>query len=334
MSKQATLIVVLAASAGLACETQRANGKPTSAGPGASPANTKLTAKAPKTARAPALDAATLYSGALPKKTRLGFHAGALKVGSQRRTLKIYFPAKVAARPPLIIACHGTGGNAEDGVWATAANEAADQHGAVVVSLQARKMKDGDWDNHSPGQVYFQTHPKTKLAQNQDLQLVAAVIHAAKRAYGVDPTRVYTAGFSNGAFFAQLAALALPDQIAGFASAAGGLVRCSGTGSCTFRGTATTSCAALSKQSGFCSCSGAAKPIALPSAKATYKTAAYLAHSVRDDVVSSYYSCALAAELRKRGHPVKVALFAKADHGAPPHFMVDAFAFLDKHRLK
>lgn len=325
MSTRLTLIVVCVLGAGQACQTPSARGKPTST----TGRRTKGSAS-----RAAPLDPAKLYSGALPQKQRLGFHAAALTVGGVKRALKVYFPAKVAARPALIIACHGTGGNAEDGVWATAANEAADKHGAVVVSLQARKMTVGDWDNHKPGQVYFRTHPKTTLADNADLQLVAAVIHAAKQSYKIDPTRVYTAGFSNGAFFAQLAALALPDRIAGFASAAGGLVRCSGTGSCKFRGTATESCAALSKQSGFCSCSGDAKPIAPPSAKAKRKPAAYIAHSVRDDVVSSYYSCALAAELRKRGHPVKVALFTKQDHGAPPHFMASAFAFLDKHRLK
>jgi poly(3-hydroxybutyrate) depolymerase len=330
MSTRLMLIVVCAIGATVACETQRANGKPTTAAPRKEAAGVK--AAGAKAATASTLDASKLYRGALPQKRKLGFHAATLTIAGKVRKLTVYFPAKVAAKPALIIACHGTGGNAEDGVWATAANEAADKHGAVVVSLQARKMTSGDWDNHRAGQVYFVTHPKTTLTQNPDLQLVAAVIHAAKKAYSVDRSRVYTAGFSNGAFFAQLAALALADRVAGFASAAGGLVRCARTGSCKFRGTATASCAALSKQPGWCSCSGTAKPLTRPAGGR--KPAAYIAHSVRDDVVSSYYSCALAAELRKGGHPVKVALFAKQDHGAPGHFMASAFAFLDQHRLK
>lgn len=272
-----------------------------------------------------------LYRGTFPKKKSVGFHAASLVVNGIKRDLKVYFPIKVAKKPALILVAHGTGGNAEDGVWNTAANEAADAHGAVIVSLQARKMHKGDWDNHKSGQVYFETYPNLDPTKNNDLQFVAAAIEEAKRAYHIDPKRIFIAGFSNGAFFAQFAALVFSDRIAGFASSAGGQVPCKGTGSCGFRGKSLT-CETLAKESGFCHCKGFGKPF--PIEKAAGKPAAYIAHSIHDDTVSSYYSCKLEEALKKNGNPVKLDLRKEGDHGSPPHFMVSAWKFLIKHPLK
>ncbi len=272
-----------------------------------------------------------LVQGRLPPKAPTGFYPAKLTVGGVSRDVTVYFPPKLAPNPPLILAFHGTGGTAEDGVWDTAANETADAQGVLVISLQARRMPQGDWDNHEPGQVYFETYPHTTIDNNNDLQLVLATIVEAERAYGVDPKRIYTAGFSNGAFFAQFAAMALADRIAGFASSAGGLVRCPQTGSCSFVGQA-TDCGALAGESGWCSCSGAEKPV--PLRNLTQKPAAYIAHSVRDGTVSSYYSCALSERLQSLGHPVSLALRTTGEHESPPHFMPEAWKFLSRHPLK
>ena len=332
MNTRSLIIVTFFSWVALSCDSKRAVVHPPDSPRGprvAMGATPKEVAR-----RRPGMDPGAIkaiYRGAFPKKRKVGFHPARLIVSGVPRKVTVYFPAKVAAKPALIIACHGTGGTAEDGVWDIAANEAADAHGAIVVSLQARHMPRGDWDNHKAGQVFFETYPNTSLRKNNDLLLVLATIAEGRRAYGIDPKRVYIAGFSNGAFFAQFAALALREHIAGFASSAGGLVRCRGTGTCGFRGSALT-CAALRKEPGYCACKGQDKPF--PMKARARKPAAYLVHSVRDDTVSSYYSCELAARLLALGHPVKLALRRHGDHGSPPHFMVAAWKFLSKYPLR
>lgn len=283
------------------------------------------------------VDIGVTYSGTFPKKPSVGFTHVTLTVDGVTRKIAIYRPQKaVAPNSPLIVACPSTDGLAEDGIWDIAANELADAEGLYVVSVEPLKQTKGDWDQHVAGETYFETYPNESFATNQDLKAVAAVIAEAKRVYAIDPKRVYTGGYSNGAFFAQFAAMLLPDRIAGFASAGGGLVRCPTTFDCIFNGQSASSpsCSVMSAMTGWCSCSGPEKPQTIPTPTASSpKPAGYIGHAINDDVVSVYYACQLSERMTTLGYPNKLALTTTGGHNAKPHFMVDAYAYLKAFSL-
>lgn len=277
----------------------------------------------------PTGDGAPPYSGSFPSASP-GFSQATLQVAGFSRKVTLYLPQQLPANAPLVIALHGTDGNAKDNIWAIEADQLADAEGVVIAAPQARTMTTGDWDDHEAGQVFYETYPSVDAATNPDLLLVQAIIAEAVRVYGVDSKRVYTMGFSNGAFFSILCAAALPHRIAGFAEMSGGLVRCSTMGECAFFGSG-TSCAALSSQSGYCSCSGAEKPGPLPTGGR--KPAGYLVHRADDTVVSPYYSCQLAARMEQLGYPHTVKILSSGGHEPEAGFASKAWAYLSQHRL-
>jgi predicted esterase len=191
-------------------------------------------------------------------------------------------------------------------------------------------MAVGDWDNHVPRDIYWETYPSTDPARNPDLLLVQAIIQEAVRAYGVDARRVYTLGHSNGGFFSLLAATALPDRIAAFAANSAGLVRCATTGGCSFKGSGTT-CAALANQAGWCACTGAEKPG--PLVTSGRQPPGYLTHSADDTAVSVYYSCALASRLSALGYRHEITIAQGNGHSMPYNLALDAWGFLSQHAL-
>jgi poly(3-hydroxybutyrate) depolymerase len=251
-----------------------------------------------------------------------------LTVAGVARTVALYLPQKRAAKPALVIVCHGTDGDAGEQLAEAAGDKLADSEGLVVAAPQARVMPKADWDQHTAGQIFFETYPKVTLETNVDLQLIVAIIAEAKAAYGIDEKRVYIAGFSNGAFFAQFAAMALGGRIAAFASKSGGLVRCDTTDVCTFSGSG-SSCAALATQTDWCSCSGSEKPG--PIATTGYKPAAYLVHAADDGTVSPYYTCQLADRLKSLGYDVQLNIVPTGGHEWGDDFLPTAWPFLSKH---
>jgi predicted esterase len=282
------------------------------------------------------VDIGVTYTGTFPPTPTVGFTNVTLTVDGVARPMTIYRPTTLKPNSPLIVACPSTDGSAEDGIWDIAANELADAEGMYIVSVEPLKQSQGDWDQHEANETYFQTYPNVSFATNNDLKAVAAAIAEAKRAYGIDPKRVFTGGYSNGAFFAQFAAMLLPDRIAGFASAGGGLVRCKTTFDCIFNGTGApkADCATLATRPGWCSCSGAEKPQTIPTLPASaFKPAGYIGHAINDDVVSVYYACQLADRMTTLGYPNKLALTLTGGHNAKPHFMVDAWAYLKAFKL-
>ncbi len=279
-------------------------------------------------------DIGVTYTGTFPANPNVGFTNLTLTVDGVARPMAVYRPINLKPGQPLIVACPSTDGSAEDGIYDISANELADAEGMYVVSIAPLKQPLGDWDQHDPGEVYFQTYPNMTFATNNDLKAVAAAIAEAKRVYNIDPKRVYTGGYSNGAFFAQFAAMLLADRIAGFASAGGGLVRCPTTYDCIFngQGASSPSCGVMSGMTGWCSCTGAEKPQTIPTNPA-YKPAGYIGHAIDDDVVSVYYACQLSERMTTLGYPNKLALTTTGGHNAKPHFMVAAYAYLKAFSL-
>ena len=269
------------------------------------------------------------YSGSFPKGGT-GYKSATLTLGGVARSVSLYLPAKPGAKPPLLITLHGTHGKAQYMIKSSNAKELADKHQVIIASPQARTMSKGDWDNHYPKDVYWETHPSLNPATNPDLQLIQAVILAAQKAYNVDPRRIYVLGHSNGGFFSLLVAMALPNKIAAFVTNSSGLVRCATTGSCAFKGSG-TSCAALAKQGGWCSCSGAEKPATV--ASSGRKVPGYLVHSSDDTTVSVYYTCSLATRMQSLGYTTSVNILTGNGHSMPYMLAVTAWAWLSKHKL-
>ena len=259
-----------------------------------------------------------------------GFIASKIVVDGVDRNVELYLPNGRQAGAPLVIVCHGTDGKAKDAIGDAAGDQLAEAQKAVVVAPQARKMPAGDWDQHGPGQVYFETHPNLTVANNNDLKLIQTIIDQAKQAYAIDEKRIYVVGYSNGAFFAQFVAMALPDRVAAFASVAGGLVRCDGTDSCNFRGSA-SNCADLASAAGWCSCAGADKPIA--ASTSVNKPAAFLFHAADDDAVSVYYTCELADRLGDLNYDVTTVIRPTGGHAWPDGFLQSLWPSLSKRSL-
>ena len=265
------------------------------------------------------------YTGSFP--TGKGDLAGTLNVAGASRKVELYLPATLAKPPPLLIAFHGTDDDARRMIGASGAKDLADQEHLVVASPWGRRLSHGDWDNHAGNERYWRTHPDNDPNKNPDLLLVRAIIREARRAYGVDPRRVYLMGHSNGGFFAISAAMALPRHVAAFAANSSGLVRCASTAGCTFKGTA-TSCGGLASQPGWCACAGAEKPAAI--AAGGRRVPGFISHSVDDPTVSVYYSCQLADRMKAMGYQVQLRLFTGEGHGMPYPLAINAYGYMKK----
>lgn len=268
------------------------------------------------------------YTGSFPKGT--GSQTATLTVAGYARKVSLYLPSGLGTKPPLLITFHGTNGSSSYMITASFAKDLANSKKVIIASPQARKMTVGDWDNHYPNDIYWETHPNTDPNTNPDLLLVRAMIQEAQQAYNVDPRRIYTLGHSSGGFFSILSAMTLPYQIAGFVSNSAGLVRCPTMQSCSFTGTATT-CAGLALQPGYCSCSGVEKPG--PVAVLGRKPPGYLAHSNDDTAVSIYYTCELASRMSSLGYALSLNIYTYNGHSMPHNLAINGWSFLSQYKL-
>lgn len=264
-----------------------------------------------------------------------GFTTQTLSVSGVNRSVSFYAPSNRGANPPLIIAFHGTSGSSQD--WISGSDPSgieglADEHGFVVAAPSSRSMAGGDWDHEGGGDFYWETaapngqNPDT----NPDLMLVRQIIARAKTDFNINPKRVYLLGFSNGGFFAVLAAMALPNEIAAFAAAGSGLVKCDTTRSCTAQSNS-TDCATILSSSG-CNCTGTEKPIVIP-ASASRIPPAFVGHNNRDDVVSVVYSCTLNKRMTDLGYQSQLLIGDAEGHGEPEGFLLGAWSFLSSKSL-
>ena len=258
--------------------------------------------------------------------------------GRSESAIEVVLPEKRPAKPPLLIAFHGTGEEPENIIAGFELVEKAAALGIVVIAPRA-----GHRDTPHPADV---DHPinwggsswnmwTAGADANEDLRYVRALIEAAQKSWGVDTTRVYTAGFSNGAYFSYFVAASMPERIAGFAAMAGGWT----TDACPARtdqdGTSlylmkTTappgrelSCAALAADRSFpakCRVTAANKLHApRPGGRIPF---GYLAHYSVDDSVSVAWSCLLAESLGERA---KTKIRAREPDGTTGHTIMPGF---------
>jgi poly(3-hydroxybutyrate) depolymerase len=259
----------------------------------------------------------------------------------------VYVPAKTAAHPALVLAFHGTSGDPHDIFGSTDIADLAEQNGFVVIAPAARLRgeNEGDWDNHSGNDRYWETYPALDANRNQDLALVRALIEAAGKKYSIDPTRIYTIGFSNGGFFAVFTAMMLNDQVAAFAVSEAGLVTCTATRACTYpfkvdgdgnatlRGAPATRCAAIvvAAPDACRSCAGPELPAPVPTQGRI--PPGFVSHNAYDDAVSVFYGCALAARIQALGGQAQIDVWSErsAGHAIKPGFAGDAWSFFAAH---
>jgi poly(3-hydroxybutyrate) depolymerase len=268
------------------------------------------------------------YSGTFPSST--GY--ASLEVGGKTRRVYVYVPQNHAAKPPLIVAFHGTGSNVSDdahdaAMGELAVRELADANGIVVVAPFSTSDGGVNADHESGGDGWrFDGDANT----NGDLALTRASIQEARRVFSVDATHIYTVGHSNGAFFAYFAAMGLSNLVAAFAENAGGLIACGQRIDCAFASAGATTCSTLlASAPSACTCAIGANPfpVAKPSGRVPQ---GFLKHNADDSTVSAVYSCRLAEHLGARA---TMTLDATGEHGVTNDFMQKAWTFLAARSL-
>jgi poly(3-hydroxybutyrate) depolymerase len=277
------------------------------------------------------------YSGTLPVRTTGSAFTVRLTVrlpagGTSARDVTVLLPRVLPAGAPLVLGFHGTNSDGATMLSESGASAVADAQGVIFIAPTARWFggEGADFDHPGGNGTYWETDTNPNPGTNEDLLLVRAIIQEARRAYGVDPARVYAYGHSNGGFMAFMVSQVLRDRVVGFGANSAGLSRCNPQQACRFQGSGTT-CAALAAQPGWCTCTGPELPV--PVGATGRRTPGVLFHGTADPLVSVQHTCTLDALMRARGNPVQTTLFDGGGHAAFPTLAARVWAYLSAYRL-
>jgi poly(3-hydroxybutyrate) depolymerase len=146
-----------------------------------------------------------------------------IAVDGVQRSYILDVPDSVAAQKPvpLLFDFHGFG-HSGAGVWDVSEfKQRAEKEGFVTVyptglpvklTLQGVEYERPGWEI-------------SRIDGNRDLHFVSAMLDQIEKSYCIDRARVYSTGFSNGAFFSQLLACAMADRFAAVAPVSGGSLK-------------------------------------------------------------------------------------------------------------
>lgn len=143
-----------------------------------------------------------------PEKPQLSgtLSQGSIEVGGFTRSYRTYVPKGLPKGAPLVVVMHGSGEGIEQIRVGTGYSfeRLADQHGFAVVYPQSYAF---DWnDCSSIGDT------KVNGVSADDVRFLAALVDKVVGEVGLDPTRVFAAGVSNGGSMALRLALEQPTR--------------------------------------------------------------------------------------------------------------------------
>lgn len=137
---------------------------------------------------------------------------GSIQVDSLQRTYRAFVPAGLPERPALLLAFHGSKGDGETMRVYTGYGfeRLADRYGFIVVYPDGYARHWNDCRKSGPYAA--------NTLDVDDPGFVRALIRRFAGRYGIDTTRVFAAGFSNGAHMAYRLALELPGSVRAIAA--------------------------------------------------------------------------------------------------------------------
>ncbi len=255
-----------------------------------------------------------------------------VRVNGNRRDVWLQMPTTLGPNPALMLAFHGTNGDGAGMLAESGASTVIASNNVIFIAPTSRWFGDegADFDHSGGNGTYWETANNPNPDTNEDLLLTRAIIQEARRAFNIDPARVYAYGHSNGGFMAYMVAQVLRDRVVGFGENSAGLSRCYPQQACRFQGSGTT-CAALSTQSGWCTCSGAELPVPVPTTGR--HTPGILMHGTADNLVSVFHTCTLESLMRARGNPVSIMLFDGGGHYLSVNTAPRVWAYLSAFRM-
>lgn len=160
-----------------------------------------------------ALFASLLVAGCRRAKPAEGTESGTLEVGGLARTYLLHVPAgESGEKLPLVVALHGAKGEGASQEKLTGLSALADETRAFVVVYP--DGIDASWNDGRPGS------PAAEQGVD-DVAFVDALLDHLATTVGIDPTRVYVTGMSNGSMMTQRLACELGDRIAAIGPVAG-----------------------------------------------------------------------------------------------------------------
>ncbi len=141
-----------------------------------------------------------------------GDQNGSVVYQGRKRNFLLHIPEKVRGKKgvPLVLVLHGGGGTPEAVARLTGFSELADEEGFIVVYPAAVNRHWNDGRNVKR----FRSH-REKI---DDVGFIATLIDTLIRRIGVDASRVYAAGMSNGGMMCQRLGCELSPKLAAFAS--------------------------------------------------------------------------------------------------------------------
>ncbi len=145
-------------------------------------------------------------------KTSAGVFVDTVRVDGLPRRYSLYVPHTRAAHPPLLVLLHGSRMTGEGLRRATgyAFDRLADQHGFLAVYPDGYK---GRWNDCRAGGRYA-----ARKLQLDDVGFMLKLADTLEQTAGIDPTRVFLAGYSGGGQLAFRVALEHPERVAGIAA--------------------------------------------------------------------------------------------------------------------
>lgn len=136
--------------------------------------------------------------------------------GQYVRTYRVYRPAQRSPDPGLVILLHGASVNRLEAELVTRFDRQADRLGWYAAYPDGM---DNLWNAYG---CCIRTGP-------DDVKFLSGMIAQIKSEYGINPKRIYIAGFSLGAMMAYRAACELPEQVVAIAPVAGNMAAADGS---------------------------------------------------------------------------------------------------------